>query len=73
MGTQAARHLSAQQARLDAEAERAGLSLACIHQSAEELHHALIGRYLTQCANRRAAESGWIVAAVLLASILILS
>jgi hypothetical protein len=73
MGALATRQLSAAQARLAADAEEAGRSLACVHQSADELHGALIGRYLTLRASRRAAGTGWIVAAALLVMVLLFS
>ena len=34
-------------ARLDAAAARAGCALACVHQSAEEFHRALVRDYLS--------------------------
>jgi hypothetical protein len=34
-------------ARLDAAAQGAGYALACVHQSAEEFHRALVRRYLS--------------------------
>ena len=45
-------------ARLDHAAEEAGFALACAYQSAEELHHALIGKYLNLRARRRALTYG---------------
>ncbi len=43
----------AELARLDHAAEEAGLALVCAYQSAEELHRALIGKYLSLRARRR--------------------
>ena len=45
--------MGAELARLDLAAEGAGFALACTHQSAEELHRALIGKYLDLRARRR--------------------
>lgn len=48
----------AELARLDHAAEGAGLALVCAYQSAEELHRALIGKYLNLRARRRALTYG---------------
>jgi hypothetical protein len=48
----------AELARLDQAAEEAGLALVCAYQSAEELHRALIGKYLDLRARRRALTYG---------------
>ncbi|HEY8269189.1 MAG TPA: hypothetical protein VIG34_11075 [Xanthobacteraceae bacterium] len=48
----------AELARLDQAAEEAGLALVCPYQSAEELHRALIGKYLDLRARRRALTYG---------------
>ena len=48
----------AELARLDHAAEEAGLALVCAYQSAEELHLALIGKYLDLRARRRALTYG---------------
>lgn len=45
-------------ARLDHAAEEAGFALVCAYQSAEELHRALIGKYLNLRARRRALTYG---------------
>ena len=57
MATTTAR-TSAELARLDHAAEGAGLALVCAYQSAEELHRALIGKYLNLRARRRALTYG---------------
>lgn len=49
----------AELARLDHAAEEAGLALACAYQSAEELHRALIGNYLSMRARRSALTHGF--------------
>ena len=49
---------SAELARLDHAAEEAGLALVCAYQSAEELHRALIGKYLNLRARRSALTHG---------------
>ena len=48
----------AELARLDHAAEEAGLALVCAYQSAEELHRALIGKYLNLRARRRTLTYG---------------
>lgn len=56
-------------ARLDAAAEGAGCALACVHQSAEEFHRALVRGYLSLHRPRHWPVS---VAAAVVAAILIL-
>ena len=57
MATTTAR-TGAELARLDHAAEEAGFALVCAYQSAEELHRALIGKYLNLRARRRALTYG---------------
>jgi hypothetical protein len=45
MAIGATRSVGAELARLDLAAEGAGSALACVHQTAEEFHRALIRRY----------------------------
>lgn len=59
------RQSSAELARLDAAARGAGLALVCPHQSADELHGALVRDYLNQ---RGHGASFYAVGAVLLAA-----
>lgn len=47
-----ARNQSQQAARLEAIALRAGAALGCTHQSAEELHRALVRDYLKRLDER---------------------
>ena len=46
MTTRATRELDARLQRLEAAAQGAGWAMVCPHQSADELHRALIGEYL---------------------------
>lgn len=58
-------------ARLDEAAARAGCAMACIHQSADELHRDMIQRYFALHARRRPLPLV-LGAATLLAAFLIL-
>ena len=57
-------------ARLDAAAAGAGCALACVHQSAEEFHRALIAKYRALHPHR--APLGATVVVALIALVLIL-
>lgn len=57
-------------ARLDAAAVGAGFALACVHQSAEELHRALIAKY--RALHPRRAPLGAMVVVALIALALVL-
>jgi hypothetical protein len=57
-------------ARLDAAAAGAGCALACVHQSAEEFHRALIAKY--RALHPRRAPLGATVTAALIALVLVL-
>ena len=46
MASVASRNMNAEAARLETIAAGAGSALACIHQSAEEMHRALVAEYL---------------------------
>jgi hypothetical protein len=48
------REANANLARLEAAATLAGCALVCTHQSADELHRALIGEYLSAKGRRQA-------------------
>jgi len=57
-------------ARLDAAAEGAGCALACVHQSAEEFHRALIRNYLAL--HSRPTPFGYAAVIIAVAGVLIL-
>ena len=46
MASVESRNLPAEAARLEAVAHGAGAALACVHETAEELHRALVREYL---------------------------
>jgi hypothetical protein len=48
MASVESRNIIAEAARLEAIAHGAGEALACIHETAEELHRALISEYLAR-------------------------
>jgi hypothetical protein len=48
MASVESRHILAEAARLEAIAHGAGAALACVHETAEELHRALISDYLAR-------------------------
>jgi hypothetical protein len=52
MASVASRNSTAEAARLEEIAIGAGTALACIHQSAEEMHRALIAEYLARKQSR---------------------
>jgi hypothetical protein len=58
-------------ARLDAAAQGAGAALACVHQTAEEFHHALIRNYLALHPRRSPFVATVVVALVALVLVLI--
>jgi len=64
------RDQNARLARLQAAAEGARLALVCPHQSADELHRALIGEYLRGHATRQIA--GFLAGFAVFAALLIL-
>jgi len=55
MAMAATKAANADLARLESAAALAGCALACVHQSAEELHGALIREYLSVHGRRQAA------------------
>lgn len=55
MASVVSRNMTAEAARLEAVALGAGSALACIHQSADELHRALVRDYL----ERRKSRGVW--------------
>jgi len=69
MAIGATREANADLARLEAAATLAGCALVCTHQSAEELHRALIGEYLNAKGRKQAtlfvAAVGAIAAALI--------
>jgi hypothetical protein len=48
MASVESRNMSAEAARLEAIAHGAGTALACIHETAEELHRSLVSEYLAR-------------------------
>lgn len=52
MASVESRNIVTEAARLEAAARNAGAALACIHESAEELHRALVSEYLQRKQNR---------------------
>lgn len=46
------RNIVTEAARLEAMAQYAGAALACIHETADELHRALVSEYLERKQNR---------------------
>jgi hypothetical protein len=48
MASVESRNIIAEAARLEVIAHGAGEALACLHETAEELHRALIGEYLAR-------------------------
>ncbi len=58
-------------ARLDAAAAGAGCALACVHQSAEEFHRALIAKYRALHPRRAPLGATFTVALIALALVLI--
>jgi hypothetical protein len=69
MTTSAARKMTDQLARLNVAAEWAGCALACVHQSADELHRALVRDYLNLHPRRRPIAHA--AAVVVLAALLV--
>lgn len=55
MASVESRDILAEAARLEAAARGAGAALACIHETADELHRALVREYLA----RRRARGLW--------------
>ena len=58
-------------ARLDAAAAGAGCALACVHQSAEEFHRALIAKYRALHPRRAPLGATVVVALIALALVLV--
>lgn len=52
MASVESRNILAEAARLEAVAYGAGAALACIHETAEELHRALVSEYLERKQSR---------------------
>jgi hypothetical protein len=52
MASVESRNLHDKEARLEAIAQGAGAALACIHDSAEDLHRALVSEYLARKQSR---------------------
>jgi hypothetical protein len=52
MASVESRNIVTEAARLEAVAQGAGAALACIHDTAEELHRALVSEYLERRQNR---------------------
>lgn len=52
MASVESRNIVMETARLEAVAQGAGAALACIHDTAEELHRALVSEYLERKQNR---------------------
>jgi hypothetical protein len=52
MASVESRNILAEAARLEAVANGAGAALACIHETAEELHRALVNEYLERKQSR---------------------
>lgn len=48
MASVESRSIVAEAARLEAAAQSAGAALACMHESADDLHRALVSEYLTR-------------------------
>lgn len=48
MASVESRNILDQEARLEAIAQGAGTALACIHETAEDLHRALVSEYLAR-------------------------
>lgn len=71
MAAEATGNLHYNLARLDEEAARAGVAMACAHQSADELHRDMIRRYFATRPRRR-RPFGLAVAASMLIVFLIL-
>lgn len=55
MASVESRNIVTEAARLEAVAQNAGAALACIHETAEELHKALVSEYL----ERRYSRGLW--------------
>lgn len=70
MAAEARGNIYADLARLDEEAARAGCALVCTHQSADELHRAMVHRYFALRPRRR--NYGLALGASMLAAFLIL-
>ncbi len=52
MASVESRNIRDQEARLEAIAQGAGSALACIHETAEDLHRALVSEYLARKQSR---------------------
>ncbi len=48
MASVESRNILAEAARLEAAAQGAGSALACVHETAEDLHRALVSEYLAR-------------------------
>jgi hypothetical protein len=55
MASVESRNIAVEAARLEAVAHGAGSALACIHETAEDLHRALVSEYL----QRKQSRSVW--------------
>ncbi|MBX3520420.1 MAG: hypothetical protein KF835_10445 [Xanthobacteraceae bacterium] len=52
MASVESRNIVAEEARLEAIARGAGAALACVHETAEEMHRALVSEYLARKQSR---------------------
>ena len=70
MTTRATRKLDERLERLEAAAQGAGCAMICPHQSADELHRALIGEYLQSHAWKQMA--GFVAGLIVFAALLLI-